>query len=114
MAKILGTPVYMGNGAWFVPPDPVKEREEWVRQLTARRPLADGEIVMEAEVGRWNGITIIDSDSLNAMQRAQADALNGGLGVVESWAATATSEGDNVRVRIDYVSPDRLRPQDDL
>jgi hypothetical protein len=59
MAGIFGSPVYVGDGAWYVPPDPQREREEWCRQLTARHQLAPGEVVMPAEVGRWDGMRVI-------------------------------------------------------
>lgn len=58
----MGIPVQIGPGAWYIPPDPAKEREEFVRQLTARVPLEPGQPEpMRAEVGEFQGFRFITS-----------------------------------------------------
>lgn len=55
-----GIPYSPKPGVWMVPSDPQKERQEFVRQLTERRPLDPGEPEpMRGEFGTWNGIRII-------------------------------------------------------
>lgn len=53
---------YWHKGALFIPADPQKEREEFVRQLTARRPIEPGEPEpMRGEVGAYLGMRIIQT-----------------------------------------------------
>lgn len=55
----LGVPVPLGPAAWYIPPDPVREREEFIRQLTARVPLQPGDPVpMQGELGVYQGVRI--------------------------------------------------------
>lgn len=62
----LGVPVKLGPGVWYIPSDPAREREEFVRQLTAKVPLQPGEPVpMRGEVGVIEGIRVM-SDALYA------------------------------------------------
>lgn len=65
----LGIPVRLAPGAWYYPPDPRIEREEFVRQIMARVTLSPGQSVMPAEVGRFDGVRIIAEGAADQLLR---------------------------------------------
>lgn len=61
----LGIPVQIAPAAWFIPSDPVREREEFVRQIMAPVPDVEGphRPVIRGEIGSWEGFRFITSDT---------------------------------------------------
>lgn len=63
MLLAAGIPVEVAPGACYIPPDPERERQEFVRQIAARMELEPGQPApMQGYIGTMDGFRVIASE----------------------------------------------------